>query len=63
MAIQPFVSIDQLGWAALSDEQFCRICKAADEIHRLDRNSHVSKDLGNVSHMVNLILKLYLTSY
>lgn len=48
---------------ALSDEQFCRICKAADEIHRLDRNSHVSKDLGNVSHMVNLILKLYLTSY
>ncbi len=63
MAIQPFVSIDQLGWAALSDEQFCRICKAADEIHRLDRNSHESKDLGNVSHIVNLILKLYLTSY
>lgn len=62
MTIQPFVAIDPFGMALLSDHQFARICKIADELHRLDRSNYLGEDSGKLPQMINLILKMYLTA-
>lgn len=63
MSIQPFVAVDPLGMSVLSEEQFERMCKVADDIHRLDRTGQLGTDSGKISQMVNLILKMYLTTF
>ena len=62
MAIQPFVSIDPFGMAVLSHDQFERICKVADDLQRLDRSGKTGADKGKLPQMVNLILKMYITT-
>ena len=63
MSVQPFVAIDPFGMAVLTEGQFNRICKVADELQRLDRTGQLGSDSGKISQMVNLILKMYLTTF
>ncbi|MDO4497406.1 MAG: hypothetical protein Q4B58_06225 [Bacteroidales bacterium] len=62
ICLQPFITIDPLGMTLLTEAQFEHVCSVADELQRLDKSGRTGADAGRLPQMVNLLLKLYLTS-